>query len=52
METIGVYKDVPLVIDPVTALIFGIIGWIVVLAIVIFVIYRSYKRPAEAAKKP
>lgn len=51
METIGIYKDVPLVVDPGTALIFAIIGWIVVLAIVFFVLYRSYRKPVEAAKK-
>lgn len=51
METIGVYNNVTLTADPSSATIFAIIGWIVVLSILFFALYRWYKKPVEAAKK-
>ena len=52
-ETIGVYKDMPLVTEPGLAVVFAAIGWIIVLGLVFFTLYRWWrlKKPAEAAKK-
>jgi hypothetical protein len=50
METIGLYKDVPLTAEPGTALIFAIIGWIVVLAIMFYALYKWTRKQAEVAK--
>lgn len=51
METIGVYKNITLTADPGPAMIFAIIGWIIVLSILLFALYRWYKKPIEVAKK-
>jgi hypothetical protein len=50
METIGIYKNVPLTADPGAALIFAAIGWIVVLAIMFYALYKWTKKRAEVAK--
>lgn len=42
METIGTYKDIPLTIDPASATVFAVIGWVVVLAILLYALYRWY----------
>lgn len=51
VETIGVYRDTPLTADPTSAVAFAVIGWLVVLAILLFAIYRWYKKPVGVAKK-
>lgn len=50
METIGVYKEVPLIIEPSQAAVFAAIGWMIVLGILAFALYRWYKKPARAVK--
>jgi hypothetical protein len=50
METIGIYKDVPLTADPGVALIFAVIGWIIVLAIMFYAVHKWIKKRAEVAK--
>ena len=52
METIGVYKGVPLTVDPAAAIAFAAIGWVVVLALVFFTLWRWWRTraPAEAKK--
>jgi phage shock protein PspC (stress-responsive transcriptional regulator) len=51
VETIGVYKDVPLTVDPVLAVVFAAIGWLVVLTLVFYSLHRWWKakKPAEVA---
>lgn len=51
METIGVYSNTTLTADPNPAMVFAIIGWIVVLSILLFALYRWYKKPVEVAKR-
>ncbi|AFK51484.1 hypothetical protein TCELL_1061 [Thermogladius calderae 1633] len=53
VETIGVYKDVPLTVDPVLAVVFAAIGWFVVLILVFYSLHRWWKpkKPAEVASK-
>lgn len=51
METIAVYKNVPITVDPVSATVFAIIGWVVVLSMLFYALYRWYKKPMEVAKK-
>lgn len=51
METLGVYKNVTLTADPGPALAFAIIGWVIVLGIVFFCLYKwFYKKPGAAGK--
>lgn len=50
METIGIYKNTPLVVNPSQAAIFAAIGWLIVLGILFFALYRWYKRPVRAVK--
>lgn len=51
METIGVYKDIPLTADPISALVFAIIGWVIVIGILVFALNRWYKKPVEVVEK-
>lgn len=50
METIGIYKNIPLTADPGVALIFAILGWMIVLVIMLYAISKWYKKPAEVVK--
>ncbi|GEM_PF-2139204 len=64
METIGYYTfttvvdnqtittSTPLLAEPGSATLFAIIGWLVVLAILFYAIYKWSKKPSEVAKKP
>lgn len=52
METIGIYKEIPLTAEPSTAVMFAVIGWIIVIGILLFALYRWYRKPVEVAKKP
>lgn len=51
METIGIYNRTALTADPASAVIFAVIGWIIVFAILSYALYKWYKRPIEVAKK-
>ncbi|MEM1638689.1 MAG: hypothetical protein QXJ69_01245 [Desulfurococcaceae archaeon] len=50
METIGIYNNTTLTANPEAAMIFAIIGWIVVLMIMAYALYKWYKKPAETAR--
>lgn len=49
-ETIGIYKNTPLVVEPSQAVAFAVIGWIIVLGILFFAIYKWYKRSTRVVR--
>ncbi|MEM3926179.1 MAG: hypothetical protein QXU13_01125 [Desulfurococcaceae archaeon] len=40
VETIGIYKNIPLTIDPSLATVFAVIGWLIVLCLVLYTVYK------------
>lgn len=52
MEIIGIYKNEPLTVDPVAAVMFAVVGWAIVLLIAFYAMYRWRKGLAEVGKKP